>query len=820
MDHLKAKSAEFGGDTLAEHTWQVLARLRDQQRLRPELPALLNDPRLWHRAYWACFLHDFGKAAQQFQERLFQDAPSNQFSEGQHRHEVLSLAFIDWIVPRDHEDRLAIISIVVSHHKDAENIFEKYGAGRRKLEQRARIEFLIGQIDDATRIHLRQWLLTFGFQWACALGFEDIEPISLGREDSYSSNAIESALDEFSAHCLQAEEMLLADDEIIRNLFHRGLILTADHSASAGSPPFPPLVLTRAHALRPLTRRHLRDHQAAAERLPSGSAILIAPTGSGKTEAAMLWAAQQLTERPAARLFYTLPYQASMNAMYKRLSECFWGIPVRDLGTSANQTVTIQHSRALLKLYQDLMSADERAPQEAKTGAKRLRNLGKLNYFPVQVFSPYQMLKAAYSLKGYEALLLDYADALFIFDEIHAYEAKRLALIITFIGWLARELRARFFIMTATLPPMVLERLQRTLAIPPAAIIKATEAEFNRSQRHTVHLLEGDLPSQIAERVAQDLKAGKSVLVCCNRVAVAQAVYRDLKVACDDRRYDREVPSNSTIVLLHGRFNGRDRRVKEDILAQKVGTGRTTHGKQPFVAVATQVVEVSLDVDFDVLYTEPAPLEALLQRFGRVNRGRGEDAPLCPVYVYQTPAAMETKNPYLPYQPPALVPRSLEILAHYCGERAIDERLVSDMLAEIYQGDILSEWETEYRGSEESFTTGILNYMQPFRSADLDHALKFYKMFDGVDVLPACFVNDYLDAVHDDNKGYLVASQYLVNISHGQYGEFNGYGLIVPAKKLEKEQYADHLMVDYDEEFGLDLDGARQARKQRVEDED
>src|SRR5689334_22647030 len=91
MDDLKAKSEEYGGETLAEHTWDVLAKLAELYRLRPALPTLVEAPRLWHCLFWACFLHDFGKAATGFQARLAGGPRWN------HRHEVLSLACLDWI---------------------------------------------------------------------------------------------------------------------------------------------------------------------------------------------------------------------------------------------------------------------------------------------------------------------------------------------------------------------------------------------------------------------------------------------------------------------------------------------------------------------------------------------------------------------------------------------------------------------------------------------------------------------------------------------------------------------------------------------------
>lgn len=802
MDHLQAKSTDMGGQTLAQHTWDVLQRLNDQRRLRPHLTEHLS-PRVWSQAFWGVLLHDFGKAAEGFQAVLH--GRPHGWSQRKHRHEVLSLAFVDWLFPKDHPDRPNVLAIIACHHKDADELFSKYGGTVvfSQLEEserhsyKAMLNELAANITAPVRQQLWRWLDECAHDWAAALGIPLDEPPTLlpyaQAERHDLAKAIYQALREL--HTIRAQSLRQA-------LLLRGLIFTADHSASAGVTGFPALPLSRAVATRPLADRALRAHQATASHARLGSALLVAPTGSGKTEAALLWAAAQHEQRPASRLFYTLPYQASMNATYLRLAHEVLGHPVASVKAGQVETITIRHSRALLKLYQDMMDLDEVEAKAAARRAKHLRNRADLNTYPIQVFSPYQMLKVAYGLKGYEALVLDYTDALFIFDEIHAYDPKRLALIVELARWLRSEFGARFLVMTATLPPMLRDKLVEALR---PQIIEADAAEFQRSQRHTVEVVAGRLSEAIVERVRADWQAGRAVLVCLNQVATAQQVYRQLRDALG-------LQPDDEIVLLHGRFNGRDRARKEAILMARVGVGSPT--RRPLVCVATQVVEVSLNVDFDTLYTDPAPLEALLQRFGRVNRGR-PTRQLLPVHVFEQPSA-RSQQPYQPYDP-ALVASSLRVLNAHCAGQPIDEAQVTALLSAIYTGEALRQWERDYEASRSAFTRDVLGHLRPFTSAEDDLRQRFYQLFDGVEVLPISLLDDYDEAL--DRGGYLEASQYLVNISYGVYAEFDGYGRVHKARQREGS-YADHLHVDYHPEFGLDIDGARRSAKNGIGDED
>jgi CRISPR-associated endonuclease/helicase Cas3 len=796
IDYLKAKSEDFGGDTLAEHTWAVLCRLHDQYRLRPHLAQQLEDERLWHRMYWGCFLHDFGKAAAQFQERLLTPKIENQWTKERHRHEILSLGFVEWLFPAGHQDRNAIIAIVAAHHKDFSELVEKYGVGQRHEVQEEFVNFLAGQVTQTVVNDLWTWLVDYGQRWQVALGFPVLEIELPAYQEVFDVKNIRNALDDFDTYLLMYQ---ISSKRIpIREFLYRGLIFTSDHSASAGASAFPAMTLNSVIANKPLSDKNLtlNEHQKAASHAKKGSMLMIAPTGSGKTEAAILWAAQQLQEAPSSRLFYTLPYQASMNAMALRLAERFFGVSLAD--EIQNQQITIQHSRATLRYYELMRRADSGLnTSKATQKAKDIKNKARLNYYPIQVFSPYQMLKAAYQLKGYESLLVDFTNALFIFDEIHAYEPKRLALIIGMMGWLAREYHARFLVMTATLPPMIKEKIEKALNLTPDNLIVASPADFAASQRHIVHICDRELNSAI-DSIVQNFREGQAVLVVCNQVARAQEIYNLLQNA----------PYNlhqQDLLLLHGRFNGRDRAEKEDSLAKYVGVGTKT--RRPMIVVATQVVEVSLDVDFDVLYTDPAPLSALIQRFGRVNREKLH--PTRPVYVFREPSDDKGVRPYAGNE----VRKSLAVLEKYCNHQAIDEAQVTHMLTEIYQDEeILQAWQTAYKNTASLFEE-TLKTIKPYESADEATWRKFYSLFDGRQVLPADSAIEYGNEVK--KSGFLGASGYLVNISEGQYQSMKQKGFVIGTGR-DEYSFVEQVTVPYTSELGLDIMGALRQKDEEV----
>lgn len=302
---------------------------------------------------------------------------------------------------------------------------------------------------------------------------------------------------------------------------------------------------------------------------------LRAPTGTGKTEALLLWADD------FERLIYLLPTQATVNAMWKRLRDIF-----------GNERVGIAHGRSGYILRQEF----DEDPLET-------RLFGAVFATPITVATLDQYLLAHLHGRHWEEKRSLAHQATVILDEIHAYEPYTLGLLSKV---LEQERPDRVAFASATLPTSLLE------FFPKGELIEAENTLWQRS-RHRARLCEGSLQDALPAAIKL-ASQGNSVLLVANTINDAQTIYQRLR---NEFKWGQSL-------LLHSRFILRDRQIREaKVESPEAGT----------IFIATQVVEVSLNISYDALITEVAPIDALVQRMGRVNR-RGEK-PLAPVYIYR-----------------------------------------------------------------------------------------------------------------------------------------------------------------------------------------
>ena len=301
---------------------------------------------------------------------------------------------------------------------------------------------------------------------------------------------------------------------------------------------------------------------------------LRAPTGVGKTEALLLWAGD------AERILYLLPTQATVNAMWHRLKRVY-----------GENTVGIAHGKATYVLRKE----NEEDPLNQRLFASVFAK-------PVVVATLDQYLMGYLHGRHWEERTTLSQRSAIILDEIHSYEPYTL-------GLLERALKknppVKLALASATLPEVVVKSLGG------GSPVEAEKSLWER-RRYKLALKEEPLEKALGE-IKLAAEEGRKVLVIANTVPKAQAIYRNL---------DKD-GANSNIHLLHSRFTFRDRQAKEALIERP---------KPGAIVVSTQVVEVSLDISYDVLFSQIAPLDALVQRMGRVNR-RGNSSP-APVEVF------------------------------------------------------------------------------------------------------------------------------------------------------------------------------------------
>lgn len=349
---------------------------------------------------------------------------------------------------------------------------------------------------------------------------------------------------------------------------------------------------------------------------------IVASTGAGKTEAALLWLNDE-------KGFFTLPMKVSANAIYQRIKEHYL-LPIDN-----QNKVAILHGDCY-KLYDNDLANYHNA-----------RNLA----YPLTVCTIDQIFKFAYKALGTEHLLATLKYSKVIIDELQAYSPDMLATIITALKYI-HKIGGKFSIITATLPQFILDELS-------TCNIKYKRFIGNIDNRHKIMIHEDDMLNDL-DNILEDAKT-KKALVICNTVNSAQKLYIKLL----------ELDSNTEIHLLHSRYTKKHRQILEDDVIEFSKSNRTG------ICISTQIVEASLDIDFDVLYTYLSSIDSLIQRMGRVYRKRENSNQLVNVHIYTFKDGIGCVYDKIIYE------RTLDVLKDYHNQMFLEEEKIKCM-DEVY----------------------------------------------------------------------------------------------------------------------------------------
>jgi CRISPR-associated endonuclease/helicase Cas3 len=364
-----------------------------------------------------------------------------------------------------------------------------------------------------------------------------------------------------------------------------------------------------------------------------------APMGEGKTEAAF-FAHLELQRRFGHRgLYMALPTKATGNAMFMRTLKF-----LRRQGGERKLDLQLSHGAALLNDdFQTLRLSDIHDPQtggEIRAGEwfthKKRALLSEYGVGTVD-----QAILPILPVRHNFVRLWGLANRVVVFDEIHAYDAYTGTLLIHLLRWLL-ALGSSVVLLSATLPPSIRRKLaaavstrlpQQEEAYPRISIfrpgaVRQVHFTADSSRRHELRLI-GIAPDVRAIFAALEthLPGDSLGLALVNTVQRAQDLYQLFPVGAplgkDGRRVGKRLPDGTEVYLFHARFPAEQRQKREEQALEVFGEAGTRVGRK--ILIATQVAEQSLDLDFDLIVTDLAPIDLILQRAGRLWRHKRGD---------------------------------------------------------------------------------------------------------------------------------------------------------------------------------------------------
>ena len=337
------------------------------------------------------------------------------------------------------------------------------------------------------------------------------------------------------------------------------------------------------------------------------SLIFIAPTGSGKTEFALLWA-----EKNKRKLIYTLPLRVALNDLYSRFRNS-------EDGYFNEEFVDILHSTAFIEYIKEEKEGKNLDIDKMMTSVQMISS-------PILLTTPDQVFLTSLNYYGSDKVISVYPLSSIVIDEIQTYNEEMAAIIVKTLE-IIHKLDGKILIITATFPPYY-EKYFKEIGGDGFEIIdvakfdetiKSKIKNFNQ-KRHKITVVEKNLfdnDIQLKEESEYELNGlidgfeNKNLFIIVNNVKKSIKIYKKLE-------------NKNNVYLLHSRLIEKEKHRRINEIKEKI---EDKEKKERVIVVSTQIVEASVDLDFDVMITEISTIDSQIQRWGRVYRNRVKDYP-------------------------------------------------------------------------------------------------------------------------------------------------------------------------------------------------
>lgn len=409
--------------------------------------------------------------------------------------------------------------------------------------------------------------------------------------------------------------------------------------------------------------------------------IAIAQTGMGKTEAGLLWISDN-------KGFFILPIRTAINAIYDRTKKY-----ISSYGGNLEEQLGLLHSSSLEYLlsqseddkYDD---KDEYIDKKEDKEIIEYEKIAKQLSLPINVSTIDQLFDFVYKYPAYELKLTTLSYSKIVIDEIQMYGPDLLAYLVYGLERIVEQ-GGKVAILTATLPPFVKELLSKSIKF------KIKEDGFtDNSKRHNLKILDKRIDSNdICNKYRENEKLNKSnkILVVCNSITQAQNLYEEIS----------DILGNKNLHILHSKFIKGQRLSKESEIIEFGKTYKDNKSneldKQSGIWISTSIVEASLDIDFDYLFTELQDLNSLFQRLGRCNRKGKKDSSENNCYIYTQIDERSFINGYRGYIDKDIFELSKEAISLWEGQ--ISEKEKIELINKYFTMDKIknSNYITQYK---------------------------------------------------------------------------------------------------------------------------
>ncbi|MDA3837785.1 MAG: CRISPR-associated helicase Cas3' [Candidatus Delongbacteria bacterium] len=562
--------------TILEHTHKLLEVMKKIQ------DGLQNDSTNWKLLKIAIVLHDLGKANRKFQEKL---RNKEKIVEGEIQHNLLSGVFIKNITDKlflTKEEKNIIYKSVLFHHK----YYLYYAENPEK--------YSFDKVQEAISDDIENYIKDENLCEEFLILSREIDSI-LNIENSIDLNKLD-----YDYYRFYNEEFTDKNHKDKKEfILTKGLLHLCDHIASSGymdgnfyfDSEFIESIDTKLMRFLKEERKiqgkiEFRNFQNKTFENRNKNILTEAFTGSGKTIADHRWSGK--------RKFYLVPTKISAEAFY------FDAEKIYGYDEKKESYIGIIHGEASLYLLNENEKNSENDSISLTDSTYQLtRNLSK----PYIISTIDQICTAIFKYPGYEKTLAALKDANVTVDEIHLLSPKMYLLLLYLLSFLEnKEFNTRFHLMTATMPDIYKEYLNKF-----AFEYEENQIEVKETDKALVQLSFKELKKEKnkIEFLKDRLKNKDRALVIVNTIKHAKEIYDIL---------EKEQINN--IHLLHSQFKFIDKKDKYKVILDNNVSG---------IWITTQLVEIALDIDFDLVISELSPLESQIQRMGRCNRhGEGE----------------------------------------------------------------------------------------------------------------------------------------------------------------------------------------------------